>query len=71
MGSEALRGRTIWQDISGAKATVAEYDFYSVFSVVFMGTTYRIRSKPQEFNSIYVNVELSPEVLAEIYTPSA
>lgn len=70
MGSEALSGRDIWQDASGEKATVAEYDFYSVFTEAFKGTQFRIRAKPKDFRNIYVNVELSPEVLAEIYTPS-
>jgi len=70
MGTDALRGRAIWQDASGAKATTAEYDFYSVFAETFKGTPYRIRPKPQEFNNIYVGIELSPEVLAEIHTPT-
>lgn len=69
MGSRALRGRKKWQDASGAKAATAEYDFYSVFARAFEGTQYRLRSKPKEFKNIYVNVELSPRVLAEIYTP--
>ncbi len=70
MGSKALRGRDIWQDAGGAKATVAEYEFYSVFTEAFKGTKLRIRSKPKEFKNIYVNIELSPEVLAEIYNPA-
>ncbi len=69
MGTDALRGRDIWQDVSGAKAATAEYDFFSVFTEAFKGTEYRIRPKPKEFQNIYVNVELTPEVLAEIYTP--
>lgn len=69
MGTKELRGRDKWQDVSGAKATIAEYNFYSVFTEAFKGTQFRIKSKPKEFQDIYVNVELSPDVLAEIYTP--
>lgn len=69
MGSKALRGRGIWQDLSGAKATAAEYDFYAVFRENFKGTTYQIRPKPKEFKNIYVDVELSVREQEEIYTP--
>src|SRR5579871_4731254 len=69
MSSKALRGRDVWQDVSGAKAAVAELDFYSVFVEGFRGTQFRIRSKPSEFANIYLDVQLSPAELAAIYTP--
>jgi hypothetical protein len=69
MGSKDLRVREKWQDYGGAKATAAEHDFFSVLTEHFKGTQFRIRSKPKEFNNIYVDVKLSREVVAEIYTP--
>jgi len=69
MGSKALRGRAIWQDRSGTKATVAEKDFYSVFTTAFEGTSFRIRPKPKEFKNIYTNVVLSSIELTAIYNP--
>lgn len=69
MGKKALQGRSIWQDISGAKATVAEKDFYTVFKAAFEDTEFQIRSKPKEFNNIYTNVALDPVVVAEINNP--
>lgn len=70
MGTNELRKRKIWQDISGGKAGIAEKNFYQVFSQYFEGSDFRIRIKPKEFNNIYFNVNLSKEVLAEIYTPN-
>lgn len=70
MGSKALRSRSIWQDISGTQATLAEQNFYTVFMVAFGGTTFRIRSKPNEFRNIYTDVVLDPSVAAEIYCPA-
>jgi len=70
MGSEALRGRDVWQDYSGANAANAERDFFSVFASSFRGTDYRVRSKPKEFKHIYVDVELEEQVLSEIFNPS-
>ena len=69
MGTNELRKRDIWQDISGAKATVAEYSFLSVFETVFSGTNFKIRANPKEFNTIYVNYPLSNKTLSEIYNP--
>ena len=69
MGREGLRGRSIWQDISGAKATVAEKDFHAAFDAAFKGTTFKIRSKPKDFGQIYTEVELHPTVISEIYNP--
>jgi hypothetical protein len=69
MGTNALRGRAIWQDVSGGKATVAEHTFFGVFTRAFEGTHFRIRSKPREFRDVYSEVELSQAVLDCIYCP--
>jgi hypothetical protein len=69
MGSDANRLRGKWQDYSGQKAGVAEVSFWEAFQATFEGTEYRIRRHPREFSEIYVDVELSPQVLAEIYVP--
>lgn len=71
MGTNELRKRKIWQDISGGKAGVAEKNFYEIFSKKFEGSDYKIRRNPKEFNNIYFNVKLSKKVLDEIYTPDA
>ena len=70
MGSKELRVRETWQDYSGANAGIAEKSFYEVFKELFEGTNFRIRPKPQEFKNIYLDVELDPKVLAEIYNVS-
>lgn len=70
MGTNELRKRGIWQDISGGKAGVAEKSFYKVFSKEFEGTHFRIRQRPKEFKNIYSNIKLSKEVLAKIYNPN-
>jgi len=69
MGSKANRTRKKWQDYSGQNAGVAEQDFYSVFLNAFKDTDFRIRSKPKEFNNIYVNIKLGKKELSEIYNP--
>ncbi len=67
MGTNELRKRGIWQDLSGKKAGVAEKSFYEVFKEYFKGTKFRIRRNPKEFSNIYLGVKLSKKVLAEIY----
>lgn len=69
MGSSANRLRKKWQDYSGKNAGQAELNFFDTFRILFEGTEYQIDSKPNEFNKIYIDVELPAEVLAEIYTP--
>lgn len=71
MGSSELRGRAPWQDYSGANAATAEKDFFQVFQKYFENTSFRIRSKPNEFNNIYKTVGLSAQVISEIYNPPA
>lgn len=70
MGSEELRKRKTWQDYSGLQATTAEQEFYNVFHLAFKGTSFTIRKKPSEFQNIYKNVALSPQVISEIYKPA-
>lgn len=69
MGSFDNRFRRKWQDYSGAHATIAEHSFIDVFQKVFAGTEYKVVSKPTCFKNIYVNVELPPNELNQIYTP--
>ena len=69
MGKDELRKRLIWQDSSGPQADIAEKKFYEVFLRAFEGTDYEIVSKPKEFNNIYSDVKLTPEVQAGIYNP--
>lgn len=69
MARDELKARAIWQDLSGGKAAVAEKTFLNVFQREFAGTDFRIRPRPKEFNNIYNDVELSKEVLANIYNP--
>jgi hypothetical protein len=67
MGSKELRKRVIWQDYSGENAGVAEKSFFEVFERLFIGTEFRIRKKPMEFNDIYRDINLPESVLKEIY----
>lgn len=69
MAKEELRGRATWQDYSGVNAAAAETSFFELFQQHFEGTNYQIRSKPKDFANVYVGVELSPEVLGEIFCP--
>ena len=69
MGSDANRLRKKWQDYGGNNAGHAERSFHETFTTLFEGTEYTVRPQPNEFSKIYVNVPLSENVLAEIYTP--
>lgn len=69
MGSKHNRKRAKWQDYSGEKAGKAEKSFFEVFVEHFKDTSFQIRSKPKDFNSLYVDVGLSKKELSEIYTP--
>ena len=69
MGTNELRKRKNWQDVSGGKAGIAEKKFYEIFLKEFAGTNFRIRSKPREFKDIYSKTILSKKVLADIYNP--
>ena len=69
MGSTDNRFRKKWQDYSGHNAAIAEHNFYDVFKHLFEGTEYELDTKPKCFKSIYVDVPLSAEEQAAIYTP--
>jgi len=69
VGSDANRLRKKWQDYSGRNAGIAESDFYQTFKILFENTEFRIRPKPREFSTIYVDVELGEDVVSEIFTP--
>lgn len=69
MGSKANRFRKKWQDYSGINASDAERNFFETFEFLFEGTEFKIRTKPKEFNNIYVDYPLSKKTLKEIYTP--
>ena len=70
MGTDELRKRKIWQDLSGAKATVAEYSFFDIFKKVFLETNFTIKARPREFSTVYVDFPLSKKTLSEIYSPT-
>ncbi len=70
MGSLDNRLRKKWQDYGGRFATTAEHLFYDVFDALFEGTDLVLVRQPQKFNKIYVDVELDPVELSQIYTPS-
>jgi len=69
MGTNELRKRGIWQDVSGKKAVNAEKSFFDVFLKKFENSDFRIRKRPNEFKNIYSNVKLSKDVLMAIYDP--
>lgn len=69
MSSLDNRLRRKWQDYGGSHATEAEHSFIEVFTKLFEGTEYEIISQPTMFNNLYVNVELSEEEKAAIYSP--
>ena len=69
MGSLDNRFRRKWQDYGGSKAINAEHSFIEVFSELFKDTEYEVVSQPTDFKNLYVDVGLSEEELAAIYTP--
>lgn len=70
MGSNANRLRKKWQAYSGKNAGMAEKSFFETFKIFFSRTEFRIRSKPQEFKNIYVDVVLTVQEEQEIYMPA-
>lgn len=69
MGKKELSGRTIWQDLSGAKAVVAEKNLYMAFKKEFEGSDFVLHEKPNHLKSIYAQVILELEVQEQIYNP--
>lgn len=70
MGTNELRKRKNWQNVSGGKAGGAEKSFYAVFQQEFEGTEFRVRARPKEFKSIYSTIKLSDKLLKSIYSPN-
>jgi hypothetical protein len=71
MASNDNRLRKKWQDYSGKNAGAAEKDFFSTFNDLFQGTEYIIKSKPNDFSTLYVNVPLSSKEISEIFNPTS
>jgi hypothetical protein len=69
MSSIHNKNRKQWQSQNGVKAKKAENNFIKVFENYFIGTKYRVRESPRDFNKIYIDVVLTEDVLSEIYTP--
>lgn len=69
MGKKALSKRDIWQDYSGRNASKAESVFFKTFKEEFQNTHYSIIAKPQNFQKIYVDINLDSQTLSEIYSP--
>lgn len=70
MGSAENRLRNKWQDYSGKNAIDAEIDFFNTFNFLFENTELRIRSRPNEFKNIYVDLPLDKKTLSQIYSPT-
>lgn len=69
MGKKALSGRNNWQDEGGMKAANAEQNLYKVFKQHFKGTEYKLHEKPKHLKNLYANVQLSDDVIEQIYNP--
>ena len=69
MGSSENRLRKKWQHYGGCLATEAEHSVFTIFELLFQDTEYEIIKQPREFSNVYVDVQLSQDEIAEIYTP--
>src|SRR4051812_31353543 len=69
MGTDALRRRAVWQDVSGDQAAVAELRFFDIMATELEGSDLSLRSKPKDFRDIYSGITLSDQVLSDIYCP--
>jgi len=69
MGKKALRKRANWQEEGGTKASKAEQDLYAAFEKHFKGTPYKLHEKPKHLKNLYAKVQLSDEVIEQIYNP--
>ena len=69
MGKKELSKRNNWQERGGSKALKAENDFYIVFENHFKNTEYLLHKKPKHLKSLYNNVLLPEDVMAQIYNP--
>lgn len=71
MARDELRKRNNWQTESGPRglAGAAEKNLYKAFRKAFQGTIYKISDHPTNLKHLYEDVELSDEVLAQIFCP--
>lgn len=69
MGKQELSGRDNWQEQGGNKALQAERNLYKVFRLYFKGTKYVLHEKPKHLKSLYAEVQLPDDVIAQIYNP--
>ena len=69
MGKKELSNRLNWENVSGKEAARAEQNLYEVFNEAFEGTIYKLHEKPIHLKKLYATVELSKEVLKQIYNP--
>jgi hypothetical protein len=69
MGSKENKLRKKWQDYAAKHGGEAEVLFYEAFQQIFIDTAFEIIFKPSDFKNIYVDIELTPQELSEIYTP--
>jgi hypothetical protein len=72
MGKDALSGRDTWQDYSGNNAARAEKRFFDDLSHYFSEHKKHlcVEAKPKELKTIYVEVQLEPKTIQEIYSPN-
>lgn len=69
MGKKELSKRENWEQSSGKKASQAEFNLYDVFEKHFENTEYKLHKKPKHLKNLYSSVELSENILNEIYNP--
>lgn len=69
MGKRELSGRDNWQESSGSIALVAEQNLYEAFEDAFEGTEYVLHRKPTHLKNLYAHVNLSDDVIKQIFNP--
>lgn len=69
MAKKELTARDNWQTESGSKALSAEKSFYKVFEKYFRDTDYILHKRPKYLKKLYAQVQLSDDVLSQIYNP--
>ena len=70
MGKNELSGRSIWQDVTGVKAAMAEHNLYDVFDNYFQNTEYRLLKKPTHLKNLYSQVVLPKTTCDQIFNPN-
>ena len=71
MARNELRDRDNWQTASGSGglAGTAEKNLYEAFTRAFRDTIYKISDHPTDLKHLYEDVDLSDEVLDQIFCP--